>query len=250
MNILAFDTVTESLSIAVVSDDHCDRLRLHLGVGHSRMLLSEIDGLLDRNNLSLEKIDLIGVGIGPGAFTGVRIGVAAAQAMAFAVSKPVIGVSSLAAMVQIDNLNGTDSGLDSTKVVAVIDARMGEVYAGFFDISYRESGEAVVRQHGPEQVVAVADLKLPSAEVNEAINIDWHDGGYRLVIATPESTAGNLTDALTIAKPTTTQHDIYPSASIVAQMARARFLSGDVGDPMTLVPSYVRNQVAKTASQR
>lgn len=240
MNILAFDTVTESLSIAIVGDNHCEGQQLRPGVGHSRMLLSEIDALLERCNLRLSEIDLIGVGIGPGAFTGVRIGVAAAQAIAYAAGKPVIGVSSLAAMVPVDNLGAMTAAVESAKVMAVIDARMGEVYAGFFDVSLDGSGAAVIQQNSPEQVVAVADLRLPPT----------HEHGYALVVATPDNTATSLMEALTVTRPMTTWHDIYPSASLVAQLARERYLSGDAGDPMTLVPSYVRNQVAKTAGQR
>ncbi len=248
MNILAFDTVTESLSIAVATDRGCDGQQLHPGVGHSRMLLPEIDRLLERNDLRIEDIDLIAVGTGPGSFTGVRIGVAAAQAIAFASNTPVIGVSSLAAMAYAPIADADESVQNSDRVLAVIDARMGEMYAGFYEITSEDL--QAVTSSGQELVVAAADLRLPDGDASVSQFAGWQSGDYTMVVATAQDAAREFVNSLTMSRPSRLLHGVYPSASALVKIARARFCAGEPADPMALVPSYVRNRVASVARQR
>ena len=85
--------------------------------------------ILAKNNLKLENIDLISCSIGPGSFTGIRIGVASVKAMAEVNQIPVVGVTSLETLARIDESNKTK--------VALIDARNNQVYGGIFDENYR-----------------------------------------------------------------------------------------------------------------
>ncbi len=99
MKILGIDTSSSSLSIAVMDDDLLKgEFTLNHKLTHSEQMMPLLDNLLAHLELTMSDIDLIGVSVGPGSFTGIRIGVAAANAMAMALDIPVVGVSSLEAM--------------------------------------------------------------------------------------------------------------------------------------------------------
>lgn len=131
MIVLAFDTATPRTAVALqleasepareVTHDPAPGER----PGHATRLLPLAAGLLGEAGLGFADVDLIGVGVGPGTFTGVRIGVATARALAQAGDTALAGVSSLAALA--DGVAGRD-------VLAVVDARRGEAFvAGFRD---------------------------------------------------------------------------------------------------------------------
>lgn len=113
-------------------------------ITHSRRLLGSVDWVMQSAGVSWGDIDGIGVSIGPGSFTGLRIGLAAAKAMAMATGKPLLGVPTLAA------LSLACSGAAAGRLVGVIlDARKKEVYAGF----YRLDSEKGPVQEGDPVVV-------------------------------------------------------------------------------------------------
>ena len=113
--------------------------------------------LLTQAGIKLSQCDGLIFGRGPGSFTGVRIGVGVAQGLAFSANLPVFGVSSLQAMAQLAFIKGKIQGKvkgKSTGVIAAIDARMGEVYNGYFvldenNIMQSQCEEAVT---APEQL--------------------------------------------------------------------------------------------------
>ena len=99
MKILGIDTSSSSLSVAVMDDDLLKgEFTLNHKLTHSEQMMPLLDSLLSHLELKMSDIDLIGVSVGPGSFTGIRIGVAAANAMAMALDIPVVGISSLEAM--------------------------------------------------------------------------------------------------------------------------------------------------------
>ena len=120
MKILGIDTSTKTTAIGLIEDDEvlCD-YNLTGRVAHSESVTDMIHEIFKKFEFTLEDIDLIAVGLGPGSFTGLRIGITIAKVMAFALDKEVIGVSSLVANSMSDN------GLVST----IVDARRGNVYA-------------------------------------------------------------------------------------------------------------------------
>jgi tRNA threonylcarbamoyladenosine biosynthesis protein TsaB len=94
--ILAFDTSTQRGSVALLEGrDVRDELRLHSLQTHSTQLLSSIQSLLNRSNWALNDLNLVAVGIGPGSFTGIRIGIATALGISQSLSIPFAGISGL-----------------------------------------------------------------------------------------------------------------------------------------------------------
>src|SRR5947208_7933580 len=134
MLILAFDTATEVATSALVADGEV----LGERVSRASTLLEDVDALLRRGGMRADAIDALAVGIGPGSFTGVRIGLATARGLALAPDVPVAGVSTLDALA---------AGAPGT--VPVVDARRGEVF-----VLQREL-----------RVLAPAELELPEGAV-------------------------------------------------------------------------------------
>lgn len=130
MKILAIDTASNICSVAILENDTCqDEINLNNGKTHSENLMPIVAEILSRNNMKLSKIDLISCCVGPGSFTGIRIGVASVKAMAEASKLPVIGVNALETLAQIDSSEAIK--------VSLIDARNNQVYCGVFDTNYQ-----------------------------------------------------------------------------------------------------------------
>jgi tRNA threonylcarbamoyladenosine biosynthesis protein TsaB len=158
--ILAIDTTREWGSLWVDGEE----ISMHAPLGFSGTLFAEIDRLLKRHGLSPEQIDCFAAAIGPGTFTGVRVGITCAMGLAEALDKPVCGVSNLEALAEF----GT-----SERRAVTIDARRGDIYAAV----YGREGAVIV----PERVVTPEEFRasLPAGE------IEWvtHEGPLAAAIA-------------------------------------------------------------------
>lgn len=126
---LALDTASSNCAVALIDDGRVlARVSENIGKGHAEKLIDQIIAVKNTSGLDLNKVDRIAVNIGPGSFTGVRIGVATARGLALALKKPAVGVSSLEAI-----------GFEALKrfpehhVIAVIDAGRDMVYRQDFD---------------------------------------------------------------------------------------------------------------------
>lgn len=122
MQLLAISTSGPVATAALLCEGAVLDVRAGAGGAHSETLLPAVDALLDAQGLSIADIDLFAADVGPGSFTGVRIGVSTANAMAAARSKPVIGISSLEALAY---------GLPG-RVCPLLDARNGNCYAACY----------------------------------------------------------------------------------------------------------------------
>lgn len=124
MRILAFDTATAATAVAVADGDKVLERRDDPPAGarprHTTRLMPLIAELLDQAGWRWDEVDRVAVGVGPGSFTGLRIGVATARALAQARGLELVGVSTLEAL----SLN-----VEADRVCAVLDARRGEVFA-------------------------------------------------------------------------------------------------------------------------
>jgi tRNA threonylcarbamoyladenosine biosynthesis protein TsaB len=124
MNILAFDTATAATVVAFGELERRDDPPAGTRPAHAQKLLSLIRAVLDGSQVGWSQVERIAVGVGPGTFTGLRIGIATAQALAQATGIELVGVSTLASL----ELAGCGTHGDERPVLAVIDARRNEVF--------------------------------------------------------------------------------------------------------------------------
>ena len=138
MRVLALDTALDACAAAVLDTERRDLLASEtrpMSRGHAEALMPMVARVMDAARLEFSDIDRIAATIGPGSFTGVRVGIAAARGIALAAGKPAIGLTTLAAFTA-PHVAGGFAGT----VVPVIDARHGQVYMQVFG----PGGRAVV----------------------------------------------------------------------------------------------------------
>jgi tRNA threonylcarbamoyladenosine biosynthesis protein TsaB len=172
MKVLAFDTATRATSVALdeleLRDDPPDRVRPR----HTTRLMALIVEVLDQTGTSWAEVDRIAVGIGPGTFTGLRIGIATARALARAREIPLVGISTLESLALNANrcsAPGAQRDLaDPEAVVAVLDARRGEVFAAAWELRRRRRPLMAARAVTPDELAGVvAGFGLRTLAVGE-----------------------------------------------------------------------------------
>lgn len=161
--ILAIDACTEACSVALQLGDETLVEFEVCPQQHSQKLLPMVDALLARASVSLNQLDAIAFGRGPGSFTGVRIGISAVQGLAFGADIGTFGVSTLQMLAQ-----GGKRLHDKGQVVAAIDARMGEIYTA----SYQEDASGLMRLVGEESVVK-PELFAPVITQGLGVGTGW-----------------------------------------------------------------------------
>ncbi|GBK99456.1 peptidase M22 [Vibrio harveyi] len=162
--ILAIDTATENCSVALLVNDRVISRSEVAPRDHTKKVLPMVDEVLKEAGLTLQDLDALAFGRGPGSFTGVRIGIGIAQGLAFGADLPMIGVSTLAAMAQASyRLHG------ATDAAVAIDARMGEVYWARY-----------TRQENGEWAGVDSECVIPPARLAEEAQADdktWTKAG-------------------------------------------------------------------------
>ncbi|CAG9001383.1 MAG: tRNA threonylcarbamoyladenosine biosynthesis protein TsaB [Candidatus Celerinatantimonas neptuna] len=219
VNILAIDTATEACSVALQWKGQQFECFEECPREHTKKILPMVESILKKANVKLEALDAIAYGQGPGSFTGVRIGVAAAQGLAFGADLPLIGVSTLAAManrVMRDQLVPV--------AVAAIDARMGEIYHAIYQ---QKDGLPVLVDE--EKVIDAALLDEDNSLKGAAVGTGWltyHEilsGKYPHVLNTVEIKLPHAYDMLDIAQ------NLYDSKNILrAEQATPVYLRDKV----------------------
>ena len=161
MKILAFDTALNACSVAIADDSqilaHAHEKRRR---GHAEALLPMIEAEMKKAGLTYNDLDLIAVTVGPGTFTGLRIGLAAARGIAIAAKIPIIGITTLEALAAAVPLAVTKG----RPVIATADARRGEIYMQAF--ARKEEDEIIVPLTSPVAVKtqkAIASLDIEAA---------------------------------------------------------------------------------------
>lgn len=167
MRVLAFDTATSATAVAIGDREARDDPPAGSRPGHAQTLLALIEDLKAAEGVDWPGIDRLAVGVGPGTFTGLRIGVASAHALALATGIPLVGVSTLASL----ELGARTQLGEDLSILAVIDARRGEAFAGGAGLkpcvlTPEALGKAAGQRAGG--VVAVGDGALKFREVLEA----------------------------------------------------------------------------------
>ena len=171
MKILAVDTSSKICAVAILEDNKViDEIKLDNGKTHSENLMPIIKEILDKNDLTLKDMNLIAVSVGPGSFTGIRIGIATIKPMAEVYNLPVASVTSLETLAR--NIENKEK--DFT-IISLIDARNNQVYAGFFDTEYNlkedeiaEDIDEVLKKAGKySKIIFVGDGAIIHKEKNE-----------------------------------------------------------------------------------
>lgn len=184
MKILAFDTAADRCDACVFESGSGKVLgvsHLALGKGHAEYLMSVISDALAKAGIDYSGLGAIAVTVGPGSFTGVRVGVSAARGFALALEIPAIGITTLEGIAA--EAAAVGSGMP---VLAVIDAKRGEIYAQFFDA--RGGGESEAFISRPDRIAAM----IGSSEIMLA------GSGAGLVI---QAAGRNLQAANSLASP-------------------------------------------------
>ncbi len=225
MLVAALDTSTLALSCALLecSPGGASTLAVRTeppirsGPGHSARLPGALSELLEMAGKSIRDVDGWAVGIGPGSFTGLRIGLATWKGFAYANRRPISGASSLAAMA----LEAAPGAPEGTLLVPLLDARKGEVYAGF----YRASG-GEVRVAAPEAALAPAELASRVAGGGPVVGFGEGFEAFRAALAgvLPELASGPAS----------------PSAEAVGRLALPGLGAYDEQALFALEPHYVR----------
>ena len=146
MSILAIDTATQVSSVAVASADKlAAELTMQAKLTHSETLMPHIKEVLRMANVRKEQLEGIAVSIGPGSFTGLRIGLAAAKAMAYALDLPIVGVSTLKALAYHYPVPGL-------RIVSLLDAQKGNAYRESYE--WEKPRAACVAMLGLQELAA------------------------------------------------------------------------------------------------
>jgi tRNA threonylcarbamoyladenosine biosynthesis protein TsaB len=178
MRILALDTALGATSVAVYDTEGARILaeeRAEMARGHAEAVVPMVGRVLERAGVNFQTIDRFAATIGPGSFTGIRIGIAAARAFALAHRKPVVGVSTLAAFAAPALFGG-----EKRPVVAAVDARHGMIFYQLTGADGRPmAGPGLfpladaVRKVGSGAVIATGDAAEHFARVMKEQNPDF-----------------------------------------------------------------------------
>jgi tRNA threonylcarbamoyladenosine biosynthesis protein TsaB len=232
MILLGFDTATSATAVALCVSGRTSELRDDPAPGahpgHATRLLAIARELLEREGLGWSALERIAVGVGPGTFTGLRVGVATARGLALSLQRPLVGVSSLAAL--------ADPALaepDHPLVMAVIDARRGEVFAA----AYGRGEDGLPRE-------LTIPLALAPEDLGEARERAEELAGAPLTLAVGDGAlryAAQLRAAGIELAPERSRLHLVSAASVCALGERATA----AGDPRAVEPDYRRRPDAE-----
>lgn len=226
MKILAFDTALDACSAALVEMSSGQAATLAAAFrpmtrGHAEALMPLVRGVMAEARMGFDDIDRIAVTVGPGTFTGVRIGIAAARGIALAASKPAVGVTSLEAVAA----NVVEAGLDmdAHPIAAVFDASRGEVYMQIFGPDLEPGSEP--------QVLAVPD----------AVALVAHSGA--ILVGSGASILAEAAGAGAWLQLAPASVSPLPDAAVVARLAAAKPVPEVPPLPLYLRPPDAKPQV-------
>lgn len=216
MRVLAFDTSSQRASAAVVDGASLLASEQAEVARHGKALEPLLRSVVASAELALADLDLIAVGLGPGSFTGTRIGVAAAKGLAFGCGIPLVGVPSLEVLA---------AGTEASLCAPLVDAGRGRVYGALYALG------------ADRPALRLDPFDLPPAEAVQWVR-EATDGSLRIVgngIARHEAIAA-VADAA--------DGERTPDAEVLARLALVRFAAGETAPP-GLEPVYVRSSDAK-----
>lgn len=209
-------------SIALVDDEEfIAEVKLNIQIAHSERLIESVDYLLKASLLSIKEIDAFAVSIGPGSFTGLRVGLSTAKGFSYASKKPLVPVPTLDALART-------LPFCSHLICPMLDARKNEVYAALYKWEGRQCKKIM-----PETAINPVDLLK---EIH-APTLFMGDGTKKHKKIITDA----LKDNAFFAPPS----KMSPSASSVAEIAVEILKEGLLTDPVALTPFYLRKSEAE-----
>jgi tRNA threonylcarbamoyladenosine biosynthesis protein TsaB len=241
MRILGIDAATRTASVALIEDEaaideqRSDKRHLvNAGASNSvgncaEIIVPLINSLFEKNHLTPADLSTIAVSIGPGSFTGLRVGLATAKGIAYSGGLPLIGISTLLALAAgVKDFDGI--------ICSLLDARKNDVYVGLF----QRAGKILLR--------LTDDALLPIDRAIEDARAHQEQTGAALVRVigdAGEVHKQKLLSALKGKLVLNSDHDHPSIAAEVALLARERLLSESLDDLGSLVPVYLRRPEAE-----
>ena len=223
--ILCIETGTDICSVGLVNNGELISLReSDSGRDHAKKVALFVDELLTENDIAPEQIDAVAVGEGPGSYTGLRIGVSFAKGLCYGTGKPLIAISSLAALTAVA-CQDYDAGIidvenwDKVRLCPMIDARRMEVYTQIFTSE------------------GVAQGEVKAEIVSEDSFAEWRSKGNFVIFG---NGAAKCQEVLADAK----YINIVPSARGLVPLAEQKLAEGKVEDIAYFEPFYLKNFVA------
>ncbi|MDP1592674.1 MAG: tRNA (adenosine(37)-N6)-threonylcarbamoyltransferase complex dimerization subunit type 1 TsaB [Gallionella sp.] len=223
MKVLALETSTEYCSVALWQDgivlEHCERV----GQKHSELLVPMLDAVLQQAGCGIRDVEGIAYGTGPGSFTGVRIACGVTQGLAFGASLPVAGVCTLQALAEASGRQ---------RVIAALDARMGEIYCAAYE------------KCGNEWAVVCAPCLCKPEEAPVVPGAGWFGAGsgfavFGTVLLTRYTGQLSGVDAAAV-----------PQAAAIASLGAVQLAAGRGVDAAEALPLYLRDKVALKTAER
>jgi tRNA threonylcarbamoyladenosine biosynthesis protein TsaB len=232
MHLLALDTSTEFLSLALQLGDKTYTHHQQAGAKASELILPQIQALLDEAKIKLTDLDGIAFGAGPGAFTGVRVACGVAQGLGFGANIPVVGVNTLLAVAQASNAD---------KVIVCLDARIGEIYHAMFERD----------ENGWQETCATKVIKPEAAWMlaSRASLIKTHEKSY-VGAGSGWAVYGDILREIYADNLADVNAEITPTAQAILQLAKPTFVAGLAKPASEAMPIYIRNRVALTTLER
>ncbi|MDA8238818.1 MAG: tRNA (adenosine(37)-N6)-threonylcarbamoyltransferase complex dimerization subunit type 1 TsaB [Nitrospiraceae bacterium] len=223
MKVLSIETSTMLGGVAIVDEETglVAETRLNVKTTHSERLMTVIDHVLEQSEMGLDNIDAFAVAIGPGSFTGLRIGLSTAKGLSYATGKPIVAVPTLEAFAY-------NFSYCSYPVCLMLDARKREVYAAVFkweggafrrvieDTSIK--AEDLLRKFDQVVLFAGEGAALYKSVITEIMK-------ERAVFASPEK--------------------MVPSPANVAVLGLSKAARGEFADALAAVPRYIRKSEAE-----
>lgn len=228
MLILALDTATAAASAAIVAADRVvAELTINTGRPHSELLLPHLAVLLEQARVAKHDLEGVAVSLGPGSFTGLRIGLSTAKGLAYALGIPIAGVSTLAALAYQCPAAGAI-------VSPVLDAQRGMVYNALYEWEDGSLQELVAPRLVAASALAeeLAAAHRPAWLLGDGLSLlaDYVSAGSGLMIAPP--------------------HLTLPRAAAVGLLGAKRLAEQGGDDLMRLEPFYIRRSAAEVMWER
>lgn len=228
MNILVIDTASSLEIIAAARGDEASEASIVVSTSHSVTIMDTIGGCLEHLGLAAGDLDCLGVGVGPGSFTGIRIAVSAARMLAQVLGKPLVGIHThllYAVSVKAD---------PGENILIAFDAKKGRVFGALY-----RAGESAL---SPREVIAPGDYPMERL-------LDGADRSRKTYLI------GNGIEKYRQAAATL-EHGVFldnfkPSGTVICGLVRETYLKSpaDYGDYNRIVPCYARKSDAEIAKE-